>query len=555
MPTDDHIDFSMFLDDYLNDAREGFQACNNALLALEKDYSRLSCLDEIFRVVHTIKSASTMLEFSHIADIAHISEDLLDHMRNEDVPVSQETIDLLFAIVDMMEKMVLTCAECRREKTDLPYDRFEKNIAELKDRLHRLDMEIHSAGHSSHSALQEDNSTGTDQLPSGLPAIEKITTVRVSIELLDNLFNLVGELIIVKNRIDNLLIDNQKKELKTAMSVLERIINTLQESVSAARMVPVDEIFQKFPRMVRDLAKDHGKQVDFVMMGRDIELDKAMLDAMGDPLIHLLRNAVDHGVESPEEREKFGKAKMGTIRLIAERAENHVMLHVEDDGCGINVARMKELAARKGFANAEDVQTLEDKDVYNLLFLPGFSSAEKVSDVSGRGVGLDVVKTVTEKLSGTIEVATQKDRGTRFTLKLPLATAIMQTLMVGVGEHVFAIPSDIVVETLEVKSAQIKEIQNDRVLILRQEVIPFIMLGKLMQIPVRESQENPVALIISRGDKLYGLGVDTVIDQMENIIKPFDPIAQQFKGFSGGTILGDGRVALLLDIPALLDFK
>jgi len=543
MPTDNGIDFSMFLDDYLNDARDGFQGCNVALLALEKDHGQLGRLDEIFRVVHTLKSASVMLEFHDIAEVAHFTEDLLDRMRKEELPVNEAIVDLFFSIIDTLEKMVFSYAECRKKNAPLPGADFQAGIGELKKRIQALDSGAGSV------ALQ------TSQSRSGLPVVEKISTVRVDIDLLDNLFNLVGELIIVKNRIDNLLLDVPKKELKNALGVLERIINTLQENVSAARMVPVDETFQKFPRMVRDLAKDHGKQVELIMAGRDIELDKAMLDAMGEPLIHLLRNAVDHGIEPAEERRKRDKPATGTIKLIAERTENHVLIHVEDDGSGIDVARMKDLAVKKGFLKADEVQSLEDRDVYNLLFKAGFSSTEVVTDVSGRGVGLDVVKTVTEKLSGTIEIAAAKDKGTRFTLKLPLATAIMQTLMVGVGDHVFAIPSDMVVETLEVRPEIIKEIQNDRVLILRHEIIPFFTLNDILQIPSAEDVENPIALIVSRGDKLIGLGVDAVIDQMENIIKPFDPIAQQFKGFSGGTIMGDGRVALLLDIPTLLELK
>jgi two-component system chemotaxis sensor kinase CheA len=527
MPDEDRIDFSIFLNDYLNDAKEGFQTINSALLALEKDHSQIEHLDEIFRVVHTLKSSSTMLEFSSIAELAHISEDFLDRLRKKELPVTQQTIDLLFEIVDTLEAMV-------RE----PNSEFGIRIAELESAMRNPQSAIKD------SAIRNPQS-----------AIERIETVRVHVDVLDSLFNLVGELIITKNRIDNLVADTANKELKATLTAMARIINELQEDVSTARLVPVDEIFQKFPRMVRDLAREHHKEIELVLEGREIELDKAILDAIGEPLIHLLRNAVAHGIELPDERQKRDKERVGTIKLAAQRAENHIIIHVEDDGDGIDIARMKEVAVRKGFVKPEEVESLPDRDILNLLFESGFSGAEEVTGLSGRGVGLDVVRTSARKMGGTVEVATQKGRGTRFTLRLPLTTAIMLTLMVGVGEHIFAIPSDIVLETLEFHPQDIKEIQHEQALVLRKEVIPFVMLNEVLNIPRQEDQEELVAIIVHRGAQFMGLGVDTVLDHTESIVKPFDPIAQQFRGFSGGTILGDGRVALLLDIPMLFGFE
>ena len=384
-----------------------------------------------------------------------------------------------------------------------------------------------------------------------IPSIEKIRTVRVQVELLDALFNLAGELIINKNRLDNILADTADKELKAALASMEHNISELQESVSAARLVPVGEIFQKFPRMVRDLARDAGKEVELVVEGSEIELDKAMIDTLSEPLIHLLKNAVDHGIEPAETRQKRKKKKSGMVKLVARRSENHILIDVEDDGSGIDTARMKEVAVREGFVSPEEAESLQDKDVLNLLFEPGVTSAEEVTDVSGRGVGLDVVRNSVRRLGGTVEVATEKGKGTRFTLTLPLTTAVLQTLMVGVGKHIFAIPTDTVVETLEIKPGDIKEIRNEQVLVLRQEVIPFVKLNEVLNIPGGGDQDNLIAVVIHIGDRFLGLGVDTVVDQVENIVKPFDTIAQQFRGFSGGTILGDGRVALLLDTPNL----
>jgi len=540
MSDKDKIDLSMFLADYLNDAKEGFHRINSALLALEKDHSQTEQLDEIFRGIHTLKSSSTMLEFSDIAELAHTCEDLLDRLRKHEVPVTEETIDVLFEVTDTLERMVQEWAEGKGGRIE-----FQALAEKIKG------FVSGETNPQKQANLQETPKTKTVVIPT----IEKIHTVRVQVGLLDSLFNLAGELIINKNRLDNILSDTANKELKAALASMERNIRDLQENVSAARLVPVGEIFQKFPRMVRDLAREAGNEIELVLEGSEIELDKAMLDTLSEPLIHLLKNAVDHGIEPADTRQKRHKKKSGMVKLAAKRAENHILIDVEDDGSGIDVARMKEVAVRKGFVSPEEAESLQDRDVLNLLFEPGVTSAEEVTDVSGRGVGLDVVKNSAKRLGGTVEVATQKGKGTRFTLTLPLTTAVLQTLMVGIGNHIFAIPTDTVVETLEIKPEDIKEIRNEQVLVLRQEVIPFVRLNEVLNVPGRESQDNLIAVVIHIGDRFLSLGVDTVVDQVENIIKPFDPIAQQFRGFSGGTILGDGSVALLLDTPNLFGFE
>jgi len=640
----DRIDLKIFLGEYLSDVREGLQAINTALLALEKDHSLIAPLDEIFREFHTIKSSSAMLEFSEIAEMAHFTENLIDRLRKRELAVTKEGIDILFEIVDTFEKMINDRVEKKNieEISRVSAVRMEtlkhkigsfasqevlvsQGVIALNE--HRIIESFNPAaerifgytadevtGQNINTLMPEPYKSNHDQyvmhyLKTGVTkvigigrefagrrkdgttfpmelavselrladrrlfigivrditarktktftaaALEKIKTVRVSTDLLDSMFNYVGELIITKNRIDNLIIDIEKKELKAALAAMDRTINALQDNVSAARMVPVDEIFQKFPRMVRDLAKNAGKEIEFKIEGSEVELDKAMLDSISEPVIHLLRNAIDHGIEREEERLKKNKQRKGSIRLAAKRAENHILIEVEDDGSGINIEHMKEVAVKMGFGTPEDIKLIHEKDMLNLLFKPGFSSAEEVTNVSGRGIGLDVVKTAAEKMGGSVTVETHKDSGSKFIMQLPLTSAIMQTLLVGVGDHIFAIPSDIIIETIDVKADEIKEIHDRKILILRKEVLPFVELGKALNVPGQNMEENHIAVIISRGDRFMALGVDTLIDQMETIIKPFDPVAQRFKGFSGGTILGDGSVALLLDIPALFEFK
>ena len=271
--------------------------------------------------------------------------------------------------------------------------------------------------------------------------------------------------------------------------------------------------------------------------------------------MHLLRNTVGHGIESPEVRERNKKRRRGLIKLAAKQTENQILIEVEDDGSGIDAEAMKEIAIRKNHITPEEAGTMQEKDVLSMLFKPGFSSASEVTGLSGRGVGLDIVKTATEKLGGTVEIATRKGMGTRFSLKLPIAQAIMQTLMIGVGRHVFLVPSNSVLETMEIKEENIKGVGSREVFILRNEAIPFVRLKDLLNIDTGEQDDTRVVVIIYREDNFVAVGVDAVIDQIENIIKPFDTIAQTFKGFSGGTILPDGSVALLLDMSRLFDLE
>ena len=535
MPEKNDLNMSMFLSDYLTDCKEGFQVINNALLALEKDNSRIDLLDNVFRRFHTLKSSSAMLEFTDIAELAHKSEDLLDKLSRQELPLNQEIIDTLFEVADKLELMVGERAAKKRGGTD---------YTEINRKIKRL---LSKRGKSPRTEVNKSPQVA-------LPTIEKIHSVKVDINLLDTMFNTVGELIITKKRIDNIIADIPSKELKKALASMDPMISELQENISIARLVPVGEILQKFPRMVRDLTREAGKEAELIIEGSEIELDKAVLDAISEPLIHLLRNAIDHGIEPPAAREQSGKNRVGTIRLAARRTENHILIKIDDDGAGIDTSNIKKLFIKKGHITTAQADAMEEDDVLELLFQSGTSTADKVTEISGRGIGLDVVRNSVREIGGTVEMATEKGKGTHFTLKLPLTTAVMQTLMIGVGSHVFAIPSDIVQETLEVKPQDIKDIQNEQALLLREEVIPFIKLQQVLGLPGQENQEM-TAIVVQRGDRLIGLGVDSVVDHTENIIKPFDPLARQFKGFSGGTILGDGSVALLLDIPELLGLE
>lgn len=535
MPEKDKLDLSMFLGDYCNDAKEYFSEINSAMLELEKDHSKVENLNEIFRALHSLKSSSNMLEFTDIADFSHLCEEPIDRMRKTTLPITQDAIDVIFEAVDALNAMV-------NQRCEKKGGKFDHRAA--ADKVKRL---ISNEAPPEQEVIETARNT--------IPTIEKTETVRVHVDILNSLFNLVGELILNKNRIDNLVSGSENKKLRSALSAMDHIIAELQENVSVSRLVPADEIFQKFPRMVRDLAKEQKKEVEFVVEGSENELDKSVLDAIGEPLIHLIRNSIDHGIEPPDIREKKGKKRTGTVRLVAKRAENNIIVEVGDDGKGMDMAHMKDIAIKKGFIKPEEAETMEDSDIMDIVFKPGFSTAVKVTGISGRGIGLDIVRTAIKKLGGFVEVATEIGKGSRFTLKLPLTTAVVQTLLVSVGEHVFVLPSDIVIETLEITSDDIKIAGQDTVLVLRKQVLSYTRLANVLNITTEEKPERQVALIIQKGDKFMALGVDAVLDQTENIIKPFDPLAAKFRGFSGGTILGDGRVALMLDIPGLIGFE
>lgn len=383
-------------------------------------------------------------------------------------------------------------------------------------------------------------------------SIKSVQSVRVSIERLDSLMNLVGELIINKIRLMQLASTHKLDVLEETLASLNRLTNDLQEEIMASRMVPIEQIFNRFPRMIRDLAKKEEKDIDLVLEGGDIELDRTVLDEIGDPLVHILRNCVDHGIELPEVRKQCGKKPKGTITLTARREKNHVVIEATDDGKGIDPQKMRDSAVKKGLMSQEEAAKLSDTEAINLSFLPGFSTAEKVTDISGRGVGMDVVRNKIGGMGGSIKLDSIVGKGTTIKLKLPLTVAIIHSLMVKVGTDIYAIPITNVIRDLSIKKEQIKTIKGEEVILIRGEVLPLVRLHKLFDIKSNGSNELLVVVVERAGNNI-GLVVDQVIGQQEVIIKNLDNnILKGVKGFAGATILGDGNVALILDVGTLL---
>ncbi|MBN2025504.1 MAG: chemotaxis protein CheA [Actinobacteria bacterium] len=377
-------------------------------------------------------------------------------------------------------------------------------------------------------------------------------SVRVNISRLDNLMNLIGELVINRTRLQEIASSMNITELKEALAQTARLTADLQDEVMKTRMVPVEHIFNRFPRMVRDLAKSRDKEVDFSIEGKDIELDRTILDEISDPLMHLLRNAVDHGIDTPEEREAKGKPRRGSIKLVARRDRNYVSIEVSDDGKGVDAQKILEIAQRNGLISSEETRALSPEDTLRFMAMPGFSSAEEVSGVSGRGVGLDVVKNKVESLGGMLIMESIKGEGTTFALKLPLTLAIIQALLVKIHNEIYAIPLGVVAETAVISTHEVKSVSNQEVIFLRDETLPLMRLGTYLGQPGENGQGSFPVVVVEVAQKCVAIAVDELMGQQEIVITTLDRFLKRIKGFGGATILGTGEVALILDIPTLL---
>ena len=377
-------------------------------------------------------------------------------------------------------------------------------------------------------------------------------TVRVDIERLDTLMNLVSELIIVKNSLED--VDRRAEQnFNESIEYLERITTNLHDAVMKVRMVPVERVFNRFPRMIRDLSRQLEKEIHLEMSGEETELDRTVIDEIGDPLIHLLRNAADHGLETTEDRIKKGKSASGHVYLRAYQDGNNVVIEVEDDGRGIDAKIIKQKALEKGVITSETAENMSEQELVELLFQPSFSTAATVTDVSGRGVGLDVVKTKIEALGGDIEVKTKLGKGSKFIVRLPLTLAIIQALMVQVGDEKYAIPLNTIQTIEDIPISEIKSVQKQEVIVLRNTVIPIVRLHAILDVPEKEKEKNTLTIVIVRkGEKQAGFVVDGLLGQQEIVIKSIGQYLSYIKMIAGATILGDGEVALILDVNTLV---
>ncbi|KHL75326.1 chemotaxis protein CheA [Pseudomonas putida] len=385
------------------------------------------------------------------------------------------------------------------------------------------------------------------------PVSEAETTVRVDTARLDEIMNMVGELVLVRNRLVRLGLNSGDEAMSKAVSNLDVVTADLQTAVMKTRMQPIKKVFGRFPRLVRDLARQLKKEINLELVGEETDLDKNLVEALADPLVHLVRNAVDHGVEMPEEREASGKARTGRVVLSAEQEGDHILLSISDDGKGMDPNILRAKAVEKGLMDKDAADRLSESDCYNLIFAPGFSTKTEISDVSGRGVGMDVVKTKISQLNGSINIFSAKGQGSKIVIKVPLTLAIMPTLMVMLGNQAFAFPLVNVNEIFHLDLSRTNVVDGQEVVIVRDKALPLFYLKRwLVQGQVHEEQREGHVVILSVGTQRIGFVVDQLVGQEEVVIKPLGKMLQGTPGMSGATITGDGRIALILDVPSML---
>ncbi len=524
----------------------------NAILKAEKMSVNAFGITVYIQDYCILKAARAFLVFKALEGMGDVIKS-----KPEVQDIEDEKFDLDFSVVlltknDMedVRKTILNVSEIKEVYIE-PISVNENEVSEEKEETAATTEEAGLRNNVQSKAVAQ--SAAKQQ--TSKPVVNR--SVRVDIEKLDVLMNLVSELIIAKNGLVSM--STSEKGTKTEsgfneqIEYLERVTTNLHESVMKVRMVPIESVLNRFPRMIRDLSKSLNKKMELYMTGEETELDRTVIDEIGDPLMHLLRNAADHGLESNEERAAKGKPAVGSIFLDAYQDGNNVVIEVRDDGAGINVEKVKKKAIEKGTITSEQAEVMSDKEVIDLLFKPSFSTAEVITDVSGRGVGLDVVKTKIEALGGDIEAKTKLGAGSNFIIRLPLTLAIIQALMVELGTEKYAIPLGSIQTIEDVAASDIKYVHSKEVINLRGNVIPLLRLNEILDVPGEKAdQENLIVVIISKGDRLAGLVVDNLIGQQEIVIKSIGKFINNNKIIGGATILGDGEVALILDVNTLV---
>ena len=469
--------------------------------------------------------------------------------------LEEEQFDSIFMVTviskesqEDIEKKIMKVSEV--EKVDVHALNFET----LRDASNAKADAIVSENTQEQPTAAKPGKVTTEEKKQPLHKSSSSKTIRVNIERLDILMNLFEELVIDRGRLDQISHDLDNPELHETVERMSRVTSDLQTIVLNMRMVPVETVFNRFPKMIRQLARDLNKKVDLEIVGAETELDRTVIDEIGDPLVHLLRNAMDHGVETPEVRLANGKSEEGKIVLKAYHSGNHVFIEITDDGAGINKEKVLEKAISKGIVTRESADSLSDKQIYELIFASGFSTADKISDVSGRGVGLDVVKNTIESLGGSVSIDSHEGIGSIFLIQLPLTLSIISVMLVEIQKEKYAIPLSSIIETAIIKKEDIMNAHNQQVIDFRGKVLPLLFLKDIFEVPVYQEEDEFLSVVIVRkGDKLAGLVVDSFIGQLEIVLKSLGEYLNSAFAISGATILGDGQVALIIDCNALIN--
>ena len=655
-------EFQEILQDFLVESFELVEKLDEDLVELESRPDDLDLLNGIFRVAHTIKGASSFLNFDVLTHLTHHMEDVLNKARHGELSITPEVMDVILESVDLMKALLekirdtssddgidvsavvakldrisggdgnietpaantenqqeeepesqedesesadtsaeeQNTSESDEEEDEIDYENLspEEIEAEIERLLAKRQEEDRKKREAKKKKQSGDNEAPKEEkkeekaspapAPTPVPAPKKETpkkeeapktqasanaparkapaqveqTIRVDVKRLDHLMNLIGELVLAKNRLIKINSDVEERyegeefleELTQVVSIVSIVTTDLQIAVMKTRMLPVGKVFNKFPRMIRDLSRELNKKIELVIEGEDTELDKSIVEEIGDPLVHIIRNSCDHGIEPPEERVAVGKPETGIVELKAYNEGNHIVIQINDDGRGLDPNKLKQKALEKGLITEKEADNMSDKEAYALIFKPGFSTAAQVTNVSGRGVGMDVVKTNIEKLNGIIEIDSELGKGTSIKLKIPLTLAIIQALLVGVQEENYAIPLASVLETVRISTEEIYTVENKSVMRLRDEVLSLVHIGDIFEVErIMDNSEHAYVVVLGLGANKLGLIVDTLIGQEEIVIKSLGEYLKGIQGIAGATIRGDGGVTLIVDVVALME--
>ncbi|EAJ2130375.1 hybrid sensor histidine kinase/response regulator [Campylobacter upsaliensis] len=613
-------DMQEILEDFLVEAFELVEQIDHDLVELESNPEDLELLNRIFRVAHTVKGSSSFLNFDVLTKLTHHMEDVLNKARHGELKITPDIMDVVLESIDRMKTLLNSIRDngndsaigmdigpiCARltaisegdvsavasvseepkvePKEEVvpaaPEPSVEPDVdvnqlsdSEVEAEIERL-LKVRKAEDQARRAQKKKSATPTTPKPATETGGEKKVpasggggggmdqTIRVEVKRLDHLMNLIGELVLGKNRLLKIYDDVEERyegekfleELNQVVSQLSIITTDVQLAVMKTRMQPIAKVFNKFPRVVRDLSRELGKQIELEITGEETELDKSIVEEIGDPIMHMIRNSCDHGVEDPATRKANGKPERGVVQLKAYNEGNHIVVEITDDGKGLDAAGLKMKALEKNLITEKEAEQMTDKEAFALIFKPGFSTAAKVTNVSGRGVGMDVVKTNIEKLNGVIEIDSELGKGSTFKLKIPLTLAIIQSLLVGTQEEFYAIPLASVLETVRVPIDNIYTIEGKNVLRLREEVLSLVRLSDVFGVKqVLESGNQTYVVIIGVAESKLGIIVDTLVGQEEIVIKSMGDYLQNIQGIAGATIRGDGRVTLIIDVGAMMD--
>lgn len=577
-------EFDEIITDFITEAEESLDTIDPLFVELEAKGDDKEIINEIFRSMHTIKGAAGFLGFQQVVDVAHRSESILKKLREGGIALSTPLMNAILKSVDMIRLLLqhiklkdgiieeispllleLDAALNDAEGFVHSDEEITSNIVDThikSDDSEKTEIPTHSEDNVKEfiepifEPIGIEQTSPAEKTTATAPLRESIQTLRVDTDKIDKVMNLTGEVVLVRNRLLNIVNylssaypeDSYVDSLYETVSFLDLVTSDMQLSVIRMRMQPIKKVFGKFPRLVRDMANSLNKDVDLRISGEDTEVDKTVIEQIGDPLVHIIRNAIDHGIESIEDRLKKNKPEKGTISIDAYQKGNQIVIVVADDGKGIDIVKVKKKALEKGLITDDDALKMTDESAINLIFLPGFSTQDISTELSGRGVGMDVVKTNISKLNGYVEVTTKKDAGSTFIISIPLTLAIIETLMVRAGGARYAIPLTPVEEITRILTKDIYEVIGRKVVNIRERVYPIYSLSDILGSKRSSGDEYKYAMIVSIGSTQFCLAVDELLGQEEVVIKIIEGIDTASSYILGATITGDGKVVLILDL-------